>query len=183
VSELSEKEDQEEYKKRMKEIIERVEKTKDKDSKYTEQDVIEKKEELLQILTRKTHEGKYRSEQIIAMLTYWIHSLYKFRTKKNQSQEEIDALYKLIYEQLKKPNILIPNPDPFIDRLDKRKILKNMEKLLGEKNIKSFIKRYNLKKDLDLNLSVKRIFYLIVIIGFSCFPIYLWVWYMFSIYT
>lgn len=57
---MSEKEDQENYKKRIKKIIERVEKTEDKDSKYTEQDIIEGKERLLQSIKRRTQEDKYR---------------------------------------------------------------------------------------------------------------------------
>ncbi len=145
-----EKIEDEEYKKRIQDLVENLEKTNDKDSKYTEQDIIEIKEEVLQILTRKTHESKYRNEFIIANLTYWIHSLYKFRTEKNQSQEEIDDLYKLIYEQLKKPHILIldSEPDIIFEIIDKKRILRNLERLLGEKNVKSFKKKYKINKAL-----------------------------------
>ena len=174
----------EEYKKRIQDLVENLEKTNDKDSQYTEQDIIEEKEKVLQILTRKTHESKYRNEFIIAMLTYWIHSLYKFRTEKNQSQEEIDALYKLIYEQLKKPHILIPNPDPnkpnITEIIAKKMILRNLERLLGEKNVKSFKKKYKINKLINENLTVKRLFYLIVIFGCCVFlPLFFAVWYLF----
>lgn len=178
---MSEKEDQEDYKKRMKELVERVEKTKDKNSKYTEQDIIEAKQRLLQSIKRRTQQDKYRSERIIVVLTYWIKGIYQYK----EDHIPIDTLYELIYQQLKKPKILIPNLDPnrnnFLELVDKRRILRNMEVVLGEEHIKQFRKKYNLKKLVGSDSIGKKFFYLIVIIGICSFPILLGVWYLFRL--
>lgn len=139
-----EKIEDKEYKERIKKIVERVEKTKDKDSKYTEQDIIEKLERLLQTITRKTQEGKFRSEKIIVILTYWINGIYK--NKKEKDYIPIDTLYELIAEQLKKPNPYFPKFDLNREIADKRRILRKMEIVLGVKKIKQFKKKYNLSK-------------------------------------
>ena len=111
--------------------------------KYTEQDIIDKKLLLLQKITRKTHEFKYRSEELIAILTHWINA--KHNNKAEEDHIPIDILYELIYEQLKKPNPYFPKENP-LEIAEKRKILKNMENILGVKKIKQFKKKYNLSK-------------------------------------
>ena len=158
MNELEDK-DNEEYKKRIKELIENIEKTKDKDSKYTEQDLIEDKDGLLQTIKRKTQEDKFRSERIIVVLTYWIKSYYKKRMEKGQFQEEIDELYELIYKQFRKPSSHISNLDsrnPNLDifyldsrglnpeeKADKFRIFEKMLWVLGVENVeKDFSRKY-----------------------------------------
>jgi len=171
----------EEYKKRIQDLVENLEKTKDKDSPKTEQDVIEAKERLLQSIKRRTQQDKYRNERIIVVLTYWIKGIYEFKPEKDNIP--IDTLYELIYQQLKKPKILIPNLDPnrnnFLELVDKKRILRNMEVVLGEEHIKQFRKKYNLKKLVGSDSIGKEFFYLIVIIGICSFLILLVVWYLF----
>ena len=168
--ELNEKEDVEEYRKRIRKIVERVEKTEDKDSKYTEQDIIERKEKLLQIIEKRTQKDKHRSEFIIATLTYWIRSIYKY--EKERDHIPIDKLYTLVYEQLKKPNPYFPkfdlNRENPLEIADRRRILRNMENLIGAENIKSFKKRYNIKdsswKNNYLSFNEKIVFTVIIFI-------------------
>lgn len=156
---LDEKEkiETDEYKKRIKELIDRVEKNKekDKDTPVGEQQVIEAKERLLQTAKSKIH-PLYRSERIILVFTYLIRDYYRRRAdlkvplKKVQLQEEMDVLYKLIYEELKKPSLHNPNLNPYrrntADIIDKRRILEKMTQVLGEENIRIFYKDYDVRK-------------------------------------
>ncbi len=164
---MNEKEDVEEYRKRIRDLVERVENTKDKNSKYTEQDLIERKEKLLQTITRITKESKFRSERIIATLTYWINSIHKYKAENDHIP--IDTLYKLIYEQLKKSNLFIPKlnikGDNQLEIADKRSILRNMEVILGVERVNQFKKKYNINRKLlgDLSLS-HEIFILCIIV-------------------
>ena len=137
----------EEFKKRIRELVKNVEK-KDEDSNVTEQDVIDAKNRVLQSIKRRTQEEKSRNERILATLTYWIKSLYKYRPERYQ--EEIDELYDLIYQQLKKPNLALPNLDPNkqnpIEIADRGRVLRNMEKVLGEGEVNRFKEKFNLNK-------------------------------------
>lgn len=148
---MEDKED-EEFKKRIRELVKNVEK-KDADSQYTEQDLIEARERLIQKIKRITQEEKFRSERILLTSTYWIQSLYKHKIE-DQHQDEIDTFYEIIFEQLKKPSMYIPNPDPTrpnpIEIADKKRILRNMEKVLGEEEMNRFKKKYNLSKLISL---------------------------------
>lgn len=130
----------EEFKRRIIELVKNVEK-KDEDSNVAEQDVIDAKNRVLQTAKRRTQEEKFRSEFILVALTYWIQSLYKYRPEKYQ--EEIDELYNIIYQQLKKPNFYIPYK---LQIADKRRILNNMKKVLGEGEINRFKEKYNLSE-------------------------------------
>lgn len=142
--------DNEEYKKRNKELIEKMER--DKDIPVGEQQVIEAKERLLQTTISKIHPS-YRNERIILVLTYIIRDYYmriSDPTEKEQFQEKIDALYKLIYEELKKPNLYLPTMNPYRRKtanfIEKRRILDKMIQVLGTENIKQFYVDYDVKK-------------------------------------
>ena len=148
---MDEKED-EEFKKRIRELVKNVEK-KDPDSQYTEHDLKEARERLIQTIKRRTQEEKYRDEKLIVLSTLWIQSLYKHKIE-DQHQDEIDTFYEIIFEQLKKPSMYIPNLDPTrpnpIEIADKKRILRNMEKVLGEEEMNRFKKKYNLSKLISL---------------------------------
>lgn len=143
---MEDKED-EEFKKRIRELVKNVEK-KDPDSNYTEQDVTEARERLMQNIKSRTQEEKYRDERIIIMSTYWIQSLYKNKIE-DQHQDEIDTCYEVLSEQLKKPSMHIPNLDPTrpnpLELTDKKRILRNMENVLGKDKVDFFRRRYNLQ--------------------------------------
>lgn len=151
---MEDKED-EEFKKRIRELVKNVEK-KDPDSHYTEQDLIDARENLIQKIKRRTQEEKYRDEKLILISTLWIQSLYKHKIE-DQHKDEIDSFYEIIFEQLKKPNMYIPNLYPNrsnpIEIADKKRILREMEKVLGEKEMNRFKKKYNLSK---LNSSTQK---------------------------
>lgn len=136
----------EEFKKRIRELVKNVEK-KDLESQYTEQDLKEARERLIQTVKRRTQEEKYRDEKLIVLSTLWIQSLYKHEIE-DQHRDEIDTFYEIIFEQLKKPAMYIPNLDPTkpnpLDFADKKRILRNMENVLGKEKVDFFKKKYNL---------------------------------------
>ncbi len=168
--------DQEEYKKRIKELIERVEKTEDKDSQYTEQDIIEAKERLLQSAKSKIH-PYFRREMILLAFVYNIRDYYKKRAEsknKGKFQEEIDNLYNLIFKELIKTNPMIPSFNRRFkkkgERLDRKRILKKMTRILGMENLfRDFYKHYDIKEATRTDLYTKEIIQclLILIVGIS----------------
>ena len=96
------------YNKRVKELIDKAEKKKieAKNTSIGETQLLEAQE--LQLKTAKSIIHPYfRIEKIIWVFTYAIRDYYKRRadsTEKNQFREEIDSLFKLIFEELKKPS-------------------------------------------------------------------------------
>lgn len=136
----------EEFRKRIRELVKNVEK-KDPNSQYTEQDLKEARERLIQTVKRRTQEEKYRDEKLIVLSTLWIQSLYKHEIE-DQHRDEIDTFYEIIFEQLKKPAMYIPNLDPTkpnpLDFADKKRILRNIENVLGKEKVDFFKKKYNL---------------------------------------
>lgn len=166
--------DDEEYRKRIKDLVDKLEK--DKDSPATEQDVIEAKARLLQTAISKIH-PLIRNEGIIFVFIYTIRDYYYKRradpTKKNQFQEEIDNLYKLIYEELRKSSPFISNfnlkkTNP-VDLADRKRILKKMVIILGLENIfRDFYKYYRINDILrPYNCTREIIWYIIGIVGFT----------------
>jgi hypothetical protein len=152
---MEEKED-EEFKKRIRELVKNVEK-KDPDSQYTEQDLKEARERLIQTIKKRTHEDKYRNEFIIMTSTLWIQSLYRHKIE-DQHQDEIDTFYEIIFEQLKKPFMYTTNLDPTtIEIVDKKRILRNMENVLGKEKVDFFKKKYNLSKLIGSTLKSEQI--------------------------
>ena len=144
--------DNEEYKNRIKELIERVEKDKDNPEGY--QKLIEI-EELKNIAITHTNPN-FRNEKSIIAFTFIIREYYRSRadpnysTEEGQFQEEIDALYKLIYEELRKSKKFtlfddISDINKKGDKLDKKRIINDMTKVLGMENInRDFYKYYKI---------------------------------------
>ena len=148
-----ENEENEEYKNRIKELIERLEKNKDNDTPVGEEQVIEEKERLLQTTKSRIH-PYYRSERIILVFVNRVRDYYNRRASslvKNQFQEEIDKLYGLIYEELIKPNPDIQSSDPKFkkkaEKLERKRILKKMTRILDVENLfRDFYKHYDVKE-------------------------------------
>jgi len=137
-----EKFEDEGYKKRIKDLIDSVEKGKDIPEGY--QQILEAKEMLLRTTISRIHPS-YRNERIILILSYLIRDYYRRGTdpnEKEQFQEEIDYLFKLIYEELKKPSLYFPNLNPYrkktADYMEKRRILDKMIQVLGVEKINQF---------------------------------------------
>lgn len=147
-----EKIEDEEYKKRIKDLVDRVEKDKDASVSLVELQIINIKEHLLEPEKSRIH-PYYRSEGIIYVFYTIIRYFYKLKaskslTGKDKLQEEIDALFKLIYEELKKPSPHIPltKHKEYHEKLDKRRIVGEMTKLLGLENMNNdFFKKYDTK--------------------------------------
>ena len=62
----------------------------------------------------------------------------------------MDVLYKLIYEELKKPSLYFQNLNPYrrsiVDITDKRRILREITRVWGEENTRKFYKDYDVRK-------------------------------------
>ena len=162
--------DNEEYKKRMKELIDKVEQNKDKDTPEDKQRILEEKERLLQTAKSRIH-PYYRSNLIIMVFIYTIRDYYRRRadsTEKDQFQEEIDELYKLIYEELKKIKQFtqfsdISDISKKGDKLDKKRILNNMTRVLGLENIyRDFYKNYNISDVIRTDKYTKEILWCVL---------------------
>ncbi len=109
-----EKKGNDEYRKKIKEMIDKVEKEKDelKDTFIGEAQVLEAKEQLLKTAKSKINPD-FRDTKIVLVFAYTIRDYYRRRAdspEKDQFQEEIDTLYRLICEEL---NPFLFNYDPY----------------------------------------------------------------------
>jgi len=155
----NDKEQNDEYKKRIKELIEKMEKSKDKGIDNAN-DTPEKYQELLGAMesAKQTAISKidpdYRNGRILIVFIhmirdyYWLRADPKFPAKEDQFQEEIDQLYGLIYEDLKKPNPSLfhysPDERKKMEKRQRRTIVNTMVQMLGLENVsKDFYKNYN----------------------------------------
>jgi len=77
---------------------------------------------------------------------YWLKDDLKFPYEKDHFPKKIKALYKLIYNELLKP----PNIPVRWALDDKRRIVENIRKVLGEENTEYFIKKYKVNRLLRL---------------------------------
>lgn len=84
---------------------------------------------------------------------YWLRADPMYPFKKNQIQEEIDALYKLIYKELKKRNRSLPGR---FDIDDRKKILRNMRVALGSENMTYFCKKYKIGNSIRIDPLTKK---------------------------
>lgn len=150
-----EKIENDEYKERIKELIDIVEKNKEiyKDTPEGYQRVVEEKESLKQTAISRINPN-YRNERIILIFVYLIRDYNRriadpiVAIDKDQLQKEIDSLYKLIYEELKKPSLYNPNLNPnrrnTADLIERRRILEKMAQVLGVEELDQFYKEYNI---------------------------------------
>jgi len=158
-----EKKDDDEYRKRVKELIDKVEKEKDegKDTSIGEAQVLEAQERLLQTAKSKIHPD-FRDLKIVLVFTYTIRDYYRRRAEspeKDLFQEEIDTLYRLIYEELKKPNPFLLNYDPnrknYAEISDKRRVLGHIAMALGKEKMTRFYDKFNIAELLQVNRSAR----------------------------
>ena len=111
---------------------------------------------------------------VLLAFVFTIRDYYKKRKEifvGSQFQEEIDELYKLIYEELIKPNPYISNSDPRfkkkMEKLDRKRILNKMTKILGLENLfRDFYKHYDVKEATRTDKYRKEIINLVLIIIF-----------------
>ncbi|GAI72352.1 unnamed protein product [marine sediment metagenome] len=158
---IMEEKDNEEYKKRVKELIDKMENEKDddKDTAIGEAQVLEAQKRLLQTAKSKIHPD-FRDVKIVLVFVYTIRDYYRRRaesSEKDQFQEEIDALYKLIYEELKKPNPFFLNYNSnrtnYAEISDKRRVLGHIAMVLGKEKMTQFYQKFNIGKLLQVNRS------------------------------
>ena len=156
MNELEEKDDSEEYKKRIKILIESAEKGENSPEMY--QQLIDKIGQVKQKAIAITNK-KYRNEKAIIGFVYalreyyWLRDDPKYPFKKDQFPEEIDVLYKLIYKELKKRSWSLPGR---FDIDDRKKILRNMRVALGSENITNFCKKYKIDKLIRIDPPMKK---------------------------
>lgn len=147
--------DNEEYRKRIKELIDRVERNKDKDAPEEELRVLKTKERLLQTAKSKINPD-FRNIKIVMLFAHTIKDYYKRSAnslEKNQFQEEIDELYQLIYDELKKPSAFQMNFDSnktnYAELREKRRIIGHLGIILGKEKIETFYEKFNLSELFD----------------------------------
>jgi hypothetical protein len=169
------KDDNDEYKRRIKDLIEKLDKNTELGIPEDDLQIIEEGERIKQNIISKIH-PEYQNEKIIHMFVFMIHGYYKRRevtkvpSDEEQYQDKIDELYALIYEELKKPS---PNfPDANLNRknnkdvIDKRRIFWQIFDVLGKENIeKDFLQKSNVSELLQLDIvTVKGLFKTIFVI-------------------
>ena len=148
--------DSEEYKKRIKELIERVEKGENSPEMY--QQLLDKlgqvKQKAIAITNKKNRNEKSIFGFVFVLREYyWLRDDPRYPFKKDQFPEEIDALYKLIYKELKKRNQSLPGR---FDIDNRKKILRNMRVALGSENITYFCKKYKIDKLIRIDPPMKK---------------------------
>ena len=152
---MSEKE-YEEYKNRIKKLIDRVEEGENSSEAYRQ--LLEKLEQVKRSAISKMSKSS-RNEKVIVGLVYilreyyWLSTDPKYPFEKDNLLKEIDELYKLIARELRKPN---PNIPLRWDIDEKRRILRNMKTVLGEENINYFIKKYKLRRIVRLKFEMRK---------------------------
>lgn len=156
---LAMKEDNnEEYRKRIKELVDKIEKEKDKtiDPSIGEAQVLEAQERLLQTAKSKIHPD-FRDFKIVFVFAYTIRDYYRRRAEsleKDLFQEEIDTLYRLIYEELKKPNPFLLNYDStrknYAEISDKRRVLGHIAMVLGKEKMTKFYEKFHIAELLQV---------------------------------
>lgn len=156
-----EEKENDEYRRRVKEFIDKVEKGKDEvnDTSIGEALVLEAQERVLQTAKSKIHPD-FRDFKIVLLFAYTIRDYYRRRAespKKDLFQEEIDGLYELIYEELKKPNPFLLNYDAnrrnYAEISDKRRMLGHIAMAIGKEKMTQFYKKFNIGELLQVNRS------------------------------
>ena len=154
---LNEKEAQEEYRKRIKELVERVEKGENSPEAY--QQLLDKLEKIKNVAISETKRHN-RNEKSIVGFVYAIREYYGLRNDPNfpfdkeDLRKKITKIFKLIYKELLKP----PNV-PVRWALDnKRRIVENMTKVLGTEIMDIFIRRYKIRRLLRLKFEDTKYF-------------------------
>ena len=141
--------DNEEYKNRIRELIERVEKGENSPEAY--QQLLDKLEQIKNVAISKT-KRQDRNEKSIVGFVYAIREYYGLRNDPNYPfdkedlRKKITAIFKLVYYELLKP----PNVPVRWALDDKRRIIENMTKVLGTEIMDIFIKRYKIRRLLRL---------------------------------
>ena len=141
----------EEFRKRIRDSVDRVEKDKNTPEFYRQ--FLEKIEELKQSAILDI-DDKRNDISIIGFAS--VIQLYKGLDtdpnspyEKDQFQKEINSLYQLIYEELKKPNPFLRNLNHRTKHLeikDRKRLLVMIKKLLGEENFNHFYKNFKIRK-------------------------------------
>jgi len=178
----------EDYRKRIKELVDKIEKEKDKtkDPSFGETQILEAQERLLQTAKSKIHPD-FRDFKIVMIFAFTIRDYYRRRAEspeKDLFQEEIDGLYELIYEELKKPNPFFLNYNAnrrnYAEIRDKRRTLGHIAMVLGKEKMTQFYETFNIAKLLQVTRSSRNMttsqyrgimFIIIVVIAFGLIAI------------
>lgn len=171
-----ENKENEEYKKRIKELIDRIEKGDNSPEAYRQ--LLLKIEQIKRSAISIT-ERQVRNERAIIGFVYalreyyWLRADPKYPFEKDRFLQEINALYKLIARELKKPNPHIPLK---WDIDEKRRIVNNMKLVLGEEHISYFIKKYKIRRILRLKFEMREGYKYYVCCWIIAFIVLLSIW-------
>lgn len=171
-----EREDQEDYKKRIKELIERVEKGDNSPEAY--QQLLDKLEQIKNVAISKT-KRQDRNEKSIVGFVFAIREYYGLRNDPNYPfdkedlRKKITKIFKLVYKEILKP---IPSIPHRWDYDNKRRIVENMTKVLGTEIMDIFIKRYKIRRLLRLKFEDTKYFKYYVCCWIIAFFVLLSIW-------
>lgn len=148
-----EKLENKEYKKRIEKMIAKIEKEKEFPEDY--QRLLEAMEKLKQTAIFNIN-PTYRNDMSVLGFIALIGGYFSFRkdpnfpSEENQFQEEIDFLYDLIYQEMKKTNLLLfkfnQAEREHLDVIHKIRIIKTMKRFLGEQNVNQFYNEFNIQE-------------------------------------
>ena len=150
-----ENKENEDYKDRIKKLIERVEKGESSPEAY--QQLLDKLEEVKEKV-RSITKRQDRKEKAIVGFVFVVREYYELKADSNYPfnkkdlDKKIDAIYKLIVKELWKPIPSIPHK---WDIPNKKKIAENIRMVLGEENYEYFYKKFKIKKIFHLRFEEK----------------------------
>ena len=184
------KDDNDEYKKRIKDVIKKLNKNSELGLPEDELRLIEEGERIKQRIISKIHPD-YLNENTIRMFVIMIRGYYKLRGVTNvpsdeeQYQDKIDELYALIYEEFKKPSPYFPdanlNRKNNEDLIYKRRIYWQMHSVLGKENMeKDFSQKCNVDDILHLDIFPGCLIWIIVLIAIVTVVIVFGVFWIFN---
>lgn len=148
---MDEKKEQEEYEKRIRDLVNKMEKEKDVPEDYK---TMLGMYEDMKLKTISDLDDKRNNVSILSFMValrgyQGLIADPKYPNEENEFQAEIDRLFNLIYEELKKPSLFFQHIDPDIKKEIEIRVIKKdlayVKKLLGSENYKYFYKKYNLR--------------------------------------
>ncbi len=155
-----------EYKKRIREMVESLDKERTKDTPELYQELLEMLKEIKKEAKKKRNR-EYRNEKLIIAFVYAIREYYRFRIDPNYPhkeklfQKEIDKLFNLVYEELRKPHFFTlkynKKPNNSQEVADRKRIVRNMTMVLGQENMNAdFFRKFKVRKFIDETSGIRK---------------------------
>ena len=157
MNELDDKEN-EEYKKRIRDLVSRVEAYAESNTPEIYQQLLDELERLQESIIRNVQE-KYRNAKVIYGFIFLLENYYYLRkdpvfsSREEKFQKQIDFAYRCIYEELKKLNLNRPKYTQMTEEelSEIHKALIYMRRIIGAKKTEQFYNKYKIENLVSLN--------------------------------